>query len=133
MPPDRPLPRVRALDAFPVRERGDDRFALRDPEGLYDGVLVVTSAVLFLLRHFDGVTTAREAALAWERETGEALPTEEVEALARQLADALVLEGPAVERAREEALAAYRAGAARPPACAGGSYPEDPAAWAAGR
>lgn len=130
MPPDRPLPRVRPLDVVPLRERGDARYALRDPEGLYDGALVVAPAVLFLLRSFDGVSTARDAARAWEAETGEPLPVEEVEALAARLEEALVLEGPAVERARREALAAYRAAEARPPACAGGSYPDDPAACA---
>ncbi|MBL9086029.1 MAG: AmmeMemoRadiSam system protein B [Planctomycetia bacterium] len=125
-------PRVRPLEAFPApAEAGGDgapRFVLRDPEGLFDGLLLVTPAVLDLLRRCDGTHTPAAIADALASATGARVPRGDVEALLDELATALVLEGPAVEAARAAALAAYRAAPARAPACAGASYPDEPAA-----
>jgi MEMO1 family protein len=125
--PDRSL-RVRALEAFPVKERGETRYALRDPAGLFEGVLVVTRPVVTLLELLDGRRTRAEIATAWAESTGETLPIEELDAILQELSAALVLEGPAVDEARARALAAYRASPARAPMAAGSSYPEEPEA-----
>src|SRR5262245_45995522 len=122
--PDRP--RVRPLEAFPLRERGERRFALRDPDGLIDGLVVVARPVLALLQLLDGTRTREEIRAAFAGATGEAIPRDDLDAVIKELSDALVLDGPAVEAARAAALAGYRGLLARPPACAGNSYPDDP-------
>jgi AmmeMemoRadiSam system protein B len=118
-----PRPLVRPLEAFPTGGRAAGRFALRDPEGLFEDVLLVPPALLFLLRFLDGTRTAAEVAAEWTRATGEPLTPAEVEETLADLDAHLVLEGPRAEGAREAARAAYRALPARPAACAGSSYP----------
>ena len=132
MPPA-PRPRVRPLEAFPAPAEaggGAPRFVLRDPEGLFDGLLLVTPAVLDLLRLCDGTRTPAAIADALGAATGARVPRRDVEALLDELGTALVLEGPGVEAARAAALATYRGAAARSPACAGASYPDGAAACA---
>src|SRR5690606_36987460 len=101
-----------------------------DPEGLFDGLLLVTPAVLDLLRLCDGTRAPAAIADALAAATGARVPRGDVEALLDELATARVLEGPAVEAARAAARAAYRAAPARAPACAGASYPDEAAACA---
>src|SRR5262245_14779110 len=124
-PPDPDRPRVRALEAFPIRDRGQRRFALRDPNGLIDGLVVVGTPVVALLQLLDGTRTRAEIGAAFAESTGEAIGASALDAVPRELGGALVLGGPAVEAARTAALAAYRRLPSRPPACAGHSYPED--------
>jgi len=128
--PSAPRPRVRPLEAFPFDGDGEGapRFALRDPEGLFDGLRVVTPAVIEFLRLADGTRTTAELAAAWSRASGAELALDELEGRVAELAAALVLEGPAVAAARRAALGAYRAQDARPGACAGASYPASAAA-----
>ncbi|HVG93204.1 MAG TPA: AmmeMemoRadiSam system protein B [Planctomycetota bacterium] len=87
--------------------------------------------MLLLLRFLDGTRTPSQVASAWRQATGERLTTEEVEEVVKDLEEHLVLDGPRVVEARSRAREAYRALTARPPACAGTSYPEDPAACGA--
>lgn len=132
--PTPPRPRVRPLEAFPApADAGGDgaegpRFALRDPEGLVDGLIVVTRPVLEVLRRCDGAHTPAAIADALSAATGTRVPRADVEALLDELGTALVLEGPAVEAARAAALRTYREAPARPAACAGASYPDGPEA-----
>src|SRR5688572_14330686 len=81
--PDRP--RVRPLEAFPVRESGRPAYALRDPEGLVDGLVVVPPAVATLLSYFDGVRTRPEIAAAWAARTGEPLSDADLDGVIREL------------------------------------------------
>jgi len=127
--PDRP--RARAFEAFPWKEGTEPRYALKDPEGLVEGLLVVSPPVVALLVLADGTRTRAEIARDWAARTGERLPRAELDTLLAELAEGLVLEGPAAAAARAARLAAYRAAAARPASCAGGSYPEEPEALAA--
>lgn len=121
-------PRVRALDAFPVGGSEEPRYALRDPEGLFEDLLVVPPGLLFLLRFLDGTRSAADVAAEWTRTTGERLTPAEVEEAVEDLDAHLVLEGPRVEAARTAVRERWRALPSRPPACAGSSYPEEPQA-----
>ena len=116
-------PRLRALDHFLERRDGEPVLGLRDPEGLFDGVLLASPALAWLLPLLDGERTAGEVASAWSERTGTTLPLEECLEVLADLDARLLLEGEAVDRARAKALAAWRALPARPPACAGHSYP----------
>jgi AmmeMemoRadiSam system protein B len=122
---------VRPLEAFPVRRGDETVLGLRDPEALYDGVLLASPALAALLPFLDGTRDARGVATAFALATGSVLLPERVERIVAELESRLVLEGPRAEAARATALAAYRARAEREAAHAGGSYPGDPAACAA--
>ncbi len=124
--PDRP--RVRPLDAFPVRQKGQTLLGLRDPEGLFEGALVASPALAVLLPMFDGTRDVEEIAAEWKQATGTAMSARDLEAVLADLARRLVLEGPAVEAARAAALAEYRSRPVRAATHAGQAYPADPEA-----
>jgi AmmeMemoRadiSam system protein B len=121
-----PRPRLRALDAFVERRRGEAVLALRDPEGLFDGVLLASPALAALLPLLDGTREPAQVAAAWTERTGLPLLPADLEKVLADLRERLVLEGPAADAARAKALATWRALPARPAACAGSSYPEEP-------
>jgi AmmeMemoRadiSam system protein B len=112
------------LQAKPVElEDGTQAFALTDPHGALDGAAIVPPQVYFVLAHFDG----RRDHAAIVRDVGAAglgVTREIVADLARQALEVGLVHGPAFQRRRAEALAAFRSGP-RPPICAGGAYPDD--------
>jgi MEMO1 family protein len=118
---------MRPLEAFPVRHGDETVLGLRDPEELFEGVLLASPAFAALLPLLDGTRDAHGIATAWAIATGSVLRPERIESIVAELEGKLVLEGPPTEAARSAALAAYRARPARTAAHAGGAYPEDAA------
>lgn len=119
-------PKVRPLISEWVQANGDLRLALRDPDGLIEGTVFVSPALVPVLELCDGThsLTAIQAALTLRY--GLSLPTATLESLIQQLDDALLLESARAETARREARESYRSAPCRPPALAGASYPADP-------
>jgi AmmeMemoRadiSam system protein B len=117
-------PRVRPLDAFVERRGREPVLALRDPEGLFEGLLVASPALAVLLPLMDGTRDRAEIAEAWTARTGLPLRVVDLERVLTDLEQRCVLEGPTADGARAAACEAWRALPARPPACAGTSYPE---------
>jgi AmmeMemoRadiSam system protein B len=118
-------PRLRPLESFPVRRGGRVHLAVRDPEGLSEGVLVASPALALLLTLIDGTRDARGIAQAWKGVTGEDLGPSDVERVLEDLDRNFLLEGGRAEGARAERLSAYRALPRRVAAHAGESYPEE--------
>jgi len=108
-----------------VRQGRDVRLALRDPEGLAEGVLVASPSLALLLQLLDGTRTPAQVSVAWEEATGQPIPVPDVERVLEGLDGNLLLEGGRADAARAARLAAYRARGLRPAAHAGASYPEE--------
>jgi MEMO1 family protein len=123
-------PRLIPLEPRPVElQDGTEGVALRDPHGILEGVAFVTPAAYWILAHFDGRRTGQQVRDALEQ-AGLRVALADVERVAAQAAEAGLVEGPVHDARRAAALAAFRA-APRAPACAGSSYPADPAALSA--
>lgn len=127
MPNDTTYPEARFLEAFPWEDNGEPLIALRDPEALFDGVLVVSPFVYRVLCALDGSHTLQEIIALLGKE-GIQVDQETLQLLLDQLDQKLCLEGARVEEARREVLAGYHRSEARPAAHAGGAYPEEPQA-----
>ena len=56
-----PLPRLRAIDAFPVEEKGSTYMALRDNDGYSDQVVLLSPIDTLIAGCLDGKTTEEEA------------------------------------------------------------------------
>jgi AmmeMemoRadiSam system protein B len=121
-PPRRP--RLRPLEAFPVRHEGEVRLALRDPEGLAPGVLVASPALAALLPLLDGTRDGAAISTAWRERTGGDLVASDLDDVLASLDESLLLEGARLDEARAARLATYRARARRPAVHAGEAYPE---------
>ncbi len=120
------FPRLRSLDVKWVSEGNEQYLYLRDPLGLTPGEVFIPGYLAPFLMLCDGehnLVTIR-AALALYR--GMDLSAQEVERLARELDDAVVLESPKAQAAQRDALTAYRLSPFRQPALADAAYPGDP-------
>jgi AmmeMemoRadiSam system protein B len=122
-PDDRP--RLLPLEPRPVKlEDGEDAVALRDPQGVVDGVAVVSPAAYYILAQFDGRRTVREVGELLQR-AGAKISLQDIADLADKLTQAGYLHGPAYQARRDQALATFRSAPVRPAICAGGAYPRE--------
>ncbi len=124
-------PRLRPVEAFPLRTEGRDVVCLRDPTGLTDAVLTVPRAVAEILALFDGTRTLLDVQADIMRHRGELVPRAELEKLVDALEEHLFLEGPRVEAARQRVAAAFHASPLRPAVHAGKAYAGEAAELAA--
>lgn len=125
---DTDRPRLRPLTGGPVGKGAGTKWALRDPEGLFQGEIVVSAPVAVLMSLLDGTRTRAQVAKALSERTGQAATAEDLAPVLGELDRHLLLEGRTAERARTAGLESWRALPARPATCAGSSYPEEPAA-----
>lgn len=116
-------PVVRPLEPTWVEHQGEQVLVLRDRTGVFDQPRAIPAPLGAILALCDGQRDEDELRASIEKQTGEPFPAEVLGKLLDDLERALILDGPAVERAAAEALAAYRAAPARPAALAGAIYP----------
>jgi hypothetical protein len=128
-------PRLIALDPQRVTlQDGTPAVALRDLLGVQAEPLVVGVEAYRVMAHFNGRRSLAqvERALAASvsapaAPAGRPATRAQIEELAAELAQAGWLEGQEYEALHAQALARYRGAPVRAPACAGGSYPAEPA------
>lgn len=116
-------PQLRPVEAVPIEQDGRRSFALSDPTGLAPDTLVVSPAVVFILKHFDGGHTLDEVRSALFTATGEWIEMEKLENVARALEQAHFLFGPAFEAHARRVAEEYRSAPFRPALHAGRAYP----------
>ena len=119
-------PKVRPLISEWATANGEMRLALRDPDELIEGTVLVSPAIAPVLELCDGNHSLSAIQAALSVRYGLSLPTATLESLIQQLDEALLLESERTQAARHAALEAYRNAPFRPPALAGTSYPADP-------
>jgi hypothetical protein len=120
---DRPL--IRAIEAFPVKVKGETMIALHDPTNLATGSICVTPAALFLIQLFDGEHGIADLQGAVVEAGGERLELNAIEDLVKQLDENHFLESPAFEAYKGSLVEAYHAATVRPSSHAGSAYPAD--------
>lgn len=119
-------PKVRAVDIMPVQVNGQIHFAVRDPMGLTERMLLLTAPAAMLISLMDGTRTLREIQVDFLRQTGVLLMSEQLDSLVRQLDECLFLDNERFRAALEQAKKAYRESLVRPAILAGNVYPDDP-------
>ncbi len=120
-------PKVRPLISEWVMANGEVRLALRDPDELIEGTVLISAALAPVLELCDGEHSLAGLHAALSLRHGILLPIATLESLVNQLDAALLLESARAQAARDKARAAYRNLSFREPALAGVSYPADPA------
>ncbi len=125
---DLQLPKLRAIEAFPVVVDGRQLICLRDPLQYAAESLVVAYPALFILTLLDGAHTTIDVQEAWTRRFGSILESAELRELIAALDRHYYLESDAFAVHRESLIAAFRADPLRRAAHAGTSYPDEPQA-----
>jgi hypothetical protein len=110
-----------------IDQNGERLLVLRDREGLLPGPAAVPAIVGLILSLCDGSRDEVEIRRILEREVGQTFPPADLASLLEQLEEAMILDGPRAQAARQAAIEAFRGGP-RPAALAGSVYPADPLA-----
>ncbi len=121
-------PKLRELETFTHRENGREYICLRDPLGIEERVMAVSTSVLPALQLLDGHHSISEIRKELTALFGQPVSRSVVERLIQQLDDAHMLYSPKFDAHRDAVLRAYRALPVRAPSHAGKSYPAEPAA-----
>ncbi|MDR7490631.1 MAG: AmmeMemoRadiSam system protein B [Armatimonadota bacterium] len=124
-----PLPKLRPLDAYPVRVDGRDLVCLRDLEGIVPDPVLLPPRTFLIASLLDGASDAVDVQAEYARRTGgELLFSWDLQRVIDELdRHGLLLTERFAER-RRAVIEAYNAAPERPPFHAGKSYPADPRA-----
>ncbi len=120
-------PKLRPLEIVPVGAEDDLLFALRDPEG-FGEVLVVPYGALLLAMLMDGSNTLSAIQSAFQQETGSQVSLANLEEIIRRLDESHLLAGERFEQYRREQVDGYLKAPVRPPSHAGDAYADRPEA-----
>lgn len=101
-------PCVRPLEAFHVPGNDDGRIGLRDPSGLSNVVLTLSSAALALSALMDGTRSCQEIRDGFSAAVGGQLPIGMFQELLTHFSKARFLEGPEFDDFYEQTLSDYR-------------------------
>ncbi len=101
-------PKLRAVEAYPVKIQGRSSICLRDPEGLAEGAVMVPPELFYIIAMFDGRHSIPDISLAYTRQFGTVIPSDRIREIINQLDEALFLEGNRVSKLRQQALDGYR-------------------------
>jgi AmmeMemoRadiSam system protein B len=118
-------PRLRGVDFRRVVQEGDVFLQLFNRERLSDQMLQVPQALGLVIQYFDGMRTTDEIADLVRTEHQVPVNPAFIDELAGELNEAVLLDGPAYDAARNRALDEYRSSGVRPESCIG-VYSGDP-------
>lgn len=124
MPDD--FPKLRPLNVQWTEWEGRPMISLQDPLRLGGGGILVPHAMAPLLALCDGASGVDELRAGFLLRTGVSLSPGQVEQLIQALDEACMLDNQHFNQVLDQAMEAYRSAPYRPPALAGGGYPQDP-------
>ncbi len=119
-------PKLRFVEAIPLDYEGEQRYALRDPSGLAEDLIVVSGEALFILQFFDGRHALVEIRAEFLKTLGALLPERKLLDLIAALEQAHFLESESFQNYKSAQERQMLAQPARPAAHAGASYPAEP-------
>ncbi|MBI4481593.1 MAG: AmmeMemoRadiSam system protein B [Acidobacteria bacterium] len=120
------FPKLRPVEAIPVKISNQEMICLRDPGHWSDRLVAVGPAALSVLRHLDGRNSLVDIQAAFMREFGQLLFREDLEKILQQLDEALLLDNERFRAHRETLISEFRGAPVRAAAHAGVSYDPDP-------
>ncbi len=126
MEESREYPRLRRLEAFPVKQQGRDMVALRDPLGYTRNIVVLPPQVYYLASLCDGTRSLRDLQAAYVRRFGDIITSDQVASILADLDRNLLLESDTFRNYKRRLEQEYLALPNRPMVSAGNGYPADP-------
>ncbi len=120
-----PVPRLRAVEAFPVEHEGRSCLALRDTAGYTEAVVLLHGALLEIVSLFDGEHTVADIQAAVMRRHGQLVERRQIEEIAEALDHQGFLDSPGFAERRAVIDGSFLASPTRPAAHAGGAYALD--------
>jgi AmmeMemoRadiSam system protein B len=116
------VPRLRAVESFPVEHEGRSCIALRDPGGYTDAIVLLHGPLLEIVSLFDGEHTVADIQTAVMRRHGQLVERQQIEEIAEALDEQGFLDSPSFADRRAVIDGGFLASPTRPAAHAGGAY-----------
>ena len=120
------VPRLRAVEAFPVEHEGRSCIALRDPAGYTDAIVLLHGPLLEIVSLFDGGHTVADIQAAVMRRHGQLVERRQIAEIAEALDRQGFLDSPGFADRRAVIDGAFLASPTRPATHAGGAYAGEP-------
>jgi AmmeMemoRadiSam system protein B len=120
------FPQLRRLNVQWTAWEGRSMVSLQDPLRLEGNGILVPQAAAPLLEMCDGTRSLDDLRTGFLLRTGVYLNASQVESMIQALDDACMLDNRHFQQVLGQVMDAYRSGPYRPPALAGGAYPQDP-------
>ena len=121
-------PKLRPLEAIPVKAQGRQMVMLRDPAQMAPDTVAVTPDVYFMLTLFDGEHSIREIQAECTRAFGQLMFSDRIEQVIEEMDEHLLLESERFRAVQEQAAQEFRQAEVRVAAHAGGVYEGEPEA-----
>ena len=110
--------------AFPVELPDGQYICLQDPQHHMEQSIVVSPETFFVLQFFDGHSSFESIQEAFERRFGTIISSEEIQQIAGQCDELMLLDSPAFSVYLHEIRADFARLATRPSSHQGAAYPE---------
>lgn len=120
------VPRLRAVEAFPVEHEGRSCIALRDPAGYTDAIVLLHGPLLEIVSLFDGSHTVADIQAAVMRRHGQLVERRQIEEIADALDQQGFMDSPGFADRRAVVDTTFLASPIRPASHAGGAYAGEP-------
>lgn len=117
------LPKIRAVEAFPVK---DNLICLRDPLQFSDKMLVVPHNVFFIISLFDGKHSILDIQAEYTRKYGDMLFSEKVHEIVEHLDQSLFLDNDRFRQKKEQVIEEFKLSDIRKCSHAGSAFAENP-------
>ncbi len=119
-------PKLRRLEAFPVKQQGQDFIALADPEGFIREAVLLSPVGFFIASLCDGKRSVRDLQTAYVRRFGDIIPSAKIEEMLQQFDERLLLDTERYRSVKRRFDSEYMALPNRPMNRAGAAYAAQP-------
>lgn len=119
-------PRLRYVEAFPLDHGTTNAYALRDPTGLAEDVVVLSGEALFFLQYFDGQHSLLDMRVEYMRAFGRMMEEQKLRQIVEELDRRHFLASENFDRYKTDLVERIVAEPLRPAVHAGKSYEADP-------
>ena len=116
------VPRLRAVESFPVEHEGRSCIALRDPGGYTDAIVLLHGPLLEIVSLFDGEHTVADIQAAVMRRHGQLVERGHIQEITEALDAQGFLDSPSFAARRADIDRKFLASPIRPATHAGGAY-----------
>ena len=116
------VPRLRAVESFPVEHEGRSCIALRDPGGYTNAIVLLHGPLLEIVSLFDGAHSVADIQAVVMQRHGQLVERRQIEEIAEALDEQGFLDSPSFADRRAVIDASFLAAPTRPAAHAGGAY-----------